>query len=58
MYCPECGKGTNVIYEIVATKTLTQRKPESTYTCDECFVNTLKGLISKGKTLKVRIVKQ
>jgi len=58
MYCPECGKGTSRIYEMVANKTITQRKPEPVYCCDLCLPEKLLGIIKKGIWIRVRLFKQ
>jgi len=58
MYCPECGKPCDRIYEIVAAKTLREREPEPKHCCDACLSKTLLGVIQKGKIIKVRLFKQ
>jgi len=58
MYCPECGKGTSRIYEMVAAKTITQRKPEPVYVCDVCLPEKLLGIIKRGTIVKVKLFRQ
>ena len=58
MYCPNCGKGTTRIYEVIETKTLRKREPEPLHCCPICIEECITGLIRKGIWVRVRLFKQ